>query len=212
MIQDTDITAIIEIIEDSILEAEKEKELIESEIKIKVENILNEGKNRVELLENKLKSLKSARIELKGDKSEQNLAKSVEFNTSNNNYPNYSMEAPLLEKFNYFEDLDGRFWRLKDMSKLIEDAEGGERSVKTLKNLSGKLRLLLLKKQLICAKFNSSRKHCFYSTRRDWVEKFEDGNKVGYRILPDHMPDSQSFGMMTEERKDFNKIVWYGIN
>ena len=124
----------------------------------------------------------------------------------NNELSEYKAEFCLAEKCNYCDDMDGRIWRKKDLTELIKKEEPDFENTGALKNIDSKLNQLVAGKRLIFIKMSNSNMYCFYTTRKEWLEKNENGN---YRILSERMPKPELIANLTEEQK--NNIIVDGI-
>lgn len=119
-------------------------------------------------------------------------------------FPDYPIEGNNLDKIRYMEDHLGRMWHKKEMSDLLEKAEGDK---KESEHLSSKIYYYCnTAKKLITVTYGNSKHFSFYTTRPEWVEKTGTGT---YRIKRGHEPSKEFLDRLPDEKK--TEISWKGV-
>ena len=119
-------------------------------------------------------------------------------------FPGYPIDGNNLDKIRYMEDHLGRMWHKKEMSDLLEKAEGNK---KESEHLSSKIYYYCnTAKKLITVTYGNSKHFSFYTTRPEWIEKIGTGN---YRIKRGHEPAKEYLDRLPDDKK--TEISWKGV-
>ena len=134
-------------------------------------------------------------------------SKKTELRTIDLDFPGYPKEGSLIDKIKYFENMDMRMWRKKDMENMLIKAEG-EKGEVIAKHLSSKLHYYTRHGHLINMRYNNSNLYSFYTTNRDWVEQARNGQ---HKVREGHEPKGIYTQKLSEEQRDIKNITWEGI-
>ena len=128
------------------------------------------------------------------------------------NYPGYPTDGNLIDKYRFLETKTLKVWSKTEMESLIEQIEGKERAAVTLKSARQKTHYYINLRELIKLKYNNKNTYTFFTTRSEWIERDKDGDKIIFRLLPEHEPEKALLSNLTEEQRKSENICWSGIN